>query len=224
MSYSKPIENLHGVVIGLGSIGNRHLNNLLSLGVGSMTVVRRANSQNTQFQPPENVKICHSLSEALSNQPDFAVICNPTHLHASTAADCLEAGLHVLIEKPLGRVIGESENRLAAMAKESQSVCAMAYCMRYHPAYQLAKQRIEAGAIGDCRYAKAWFEGYLPDWHPWEDYRESYAALRKQGGGVLRTLDHELDFMNWVLGAAHAVTGKAFNTGAIGIEADDLAI
>jgi len=216
---SKEFKDLHGVIVGLGSIGNRHLNNCIELGVGQIGVVRRIDS-NSQFTPPENATVFHTLDEALAANPDFVIVCNPSHLHASTAIKCLPLDIDVLIEKPLGRNIGDAENRLADAAQQSDCVCAMAYCMRYHPAYRLAKQQVEAGEIGNCLYAKAWFEGYLPDWHPWEDYRESYAALKEQGGGVLRTLDHELDFLNWVLGPAKAATGKVFNTGHIEIEAD----
>ena len=216
-------KNLHGVIVGLGSIGNRHLKNCLQLGVGQITVVRRANA-NSQFSPPQQATVVHTIDAALASEPDFVIVANPSHLHATTAIQCLKAGSHVLIEKPLGRSIGESETELATLSKASDRICAMAYCMRYHPVYRRAKELIDAGEIGDCLYAKAWFEGYLPDWHPWEDYRESYAALKEQGGGVLRTLDHELDFLNWVLGPAHSATGKVFNVGHIEIEADDLAM
>ena len=216
-------SNLHGVVVGLGSIGNRHLNNCLALGIEQMTVVRRPKS-NAQFNAAEGVETVHSLTDALAKKPDFVIVCNPSHLHAQTAIECLQAETHVLIEKPLGKAFGPVEQELAELAKESDRVCAMAYCMRYHPAYQAANECIREDKIGRCLYAKAWFEGYLPDWHPWEDYKQSYAGLKEQGGGVLRTLDHEMDFLNWVLGPAESATGFATNTDGIGIEADDLAM
>ncbi len=221
---TKHFSNLRGLIVGLGSIGNRHLNNLCEMGVSGMTVVRRAGSPNQQFAPPANVSVSLSLDDALSNRPDFAVICNPTHLHAVTATKCLEAGVHVLIEKPLGRDLGSDEKRLVEIATASDRVCGLAYCMRYHPAYQAAREIIRNGEIGKCHYAKAWFEGYLPDWHPWEDHKDSYASSISQGGGALRTLDHELDFMNWVLGPALSAIGFAQNTSGIQIEADDLAM
>ena len=216
-------SNLHGVVVGLGSIGNRHLNNCLSLGIDQLTVVRRPES-NSHFEAAEGVQTVHSLADALARKPDFVIVCNPSHLHAETAIQCLEANTHVLIEKPLGREFGSAEQQLAKIAKQSDRICAMAYCMRYHLAYQAAYQCIRDNQIGRCLYAKAWFEGYLPDWHPWEDYKQSYAGLKEQGGGVLRTLDHEMDFLNWVLGPAESATGFAINTNGIGIEADDLAM
>ena len=216
-------SKLSGVIVGLGSIGNRHLQNCLELGVGKMTVVRRA-SANSHFAAPAGVSVVHSIEEALHDQPDFGIVCNPTHLHASTAIEFLQGNCHVLVEKPLGKTLGVDEQALSKLAAGSDRVVAMAYCMRDHPAYALAKQQIESGSIGKCLYAKAWFEGYLPDWHPWEDYRESYAALPDQGGGVLRTLDHEMDFLQWVLGPVATASGRAINTNGIGIKADDLAM
>ena len=216
-------ENLSGVIVGLGSIGNRHLNNCLAMGVKEMTVVRRPQS-NSQFEATDGVHVVHALSDALAAKPDFAIICNPSHLHAQTAIECLEANTHVLIEKPLGKNVGPAEKQLVQISQRSDRICAMAYCMRYHPAYLAAYKSINDGEIGRCLYAKAWFEGYLPDWHPWEDYKQSYAGLKEQGGGVLRTLDHEMDFLNWVLGPAESVNGSAINTKGIGIEADDLAM
>ena len=221
---SKKIEDLHGVIVGLGSIGNRHLNNLIGLGVKNLSVVRRASSTNSHFAVPPGVTTYHCSEEAITTSPDFVIICNPSHLHAQTAIEYLKAGVHVLIEKPLGKEIGPAEQELIDLAVNSDQIVAMAYCMRFHPAYATAREKVRDGAIGRCLYAKAWFEGYLPDWHPWEDYKQSYAALKEQGGGVLRTLDHELDFLNWVLGPAESAIGEAINSDGIGIEADDVAM
>jgi len=218
------LSTLHGVIVGLGSIGNRHLNNLVEMGIGNLSVVRRKQSTNKQFSPPTDVTTFHCLADALATNPDFAIICNPSHLHAATAIECLNAGSHVLIEKPLGNTIGPDEQMLIELAEKSDRIVAMAYCMRSHPVYSRAKELVQSNAIGRCLYAKAWFEGFLPDWHPWEDYKQSYAALPEQGGGVLRTLDHELDFLNWVLGPAESAIGEAINSDGIEIAADDVAM
>lgn len=217
-------ENLHGVVIGLGSIGNRHLKNLQQLDVGKLTVVRRAKTHNRHFEAPDGVSVSHDLTTTLAQQSDFAIVCNPTNLHVTTTRQCLEASCHVLVEKPLSAVLDDDSRELQAFADKCSTVTAMAYCMRYHPAYRSAREHVKANTIGKVLYAKAWFEGYLPDWHPWEDYRTSYAARVDQAGGVLRTLDHELDFLNWVLGPAEYAQGAATNTGSLGIGADDLAM
>ena len=219
----KSIQQLRGAVVGLGSIGNRHLQNLSRLGLSDLTVVRRSGATNPQFEVPEHISTQTSLDAALSDSIDFVLICNPSHCHVETAIRCLEADVSVLIEKPLAREQSSEISRLVELASTTSAVCSMAYCMRYHPAYQQARRASNDGSIGRCLYAKAWFEGYLPAWHPWEDYRNSYAAKAEQGGGALRTLDHELDYLNWVFGASETAVGCAVNTGGIEIAADDFA-
>jgi predicted dehydrogenase len=95
--------------------------------------------------------------------------------------------------------------------------------MRYHPAYSTARAAIEQGRLGKVLYAKTWFESWLPDWHPWEDYRQSYAARRDLGGGVLPTLDHEIDFLSWCLGPPRSSSGVSHRSGALEMEVDDTA-
>ena len=161
-----------------------------------------------------------SDAEAVAGGLDFAVICNPTRLHVNTASYYLKAGIPVLVEKPISDRI-EDAQRLIEEARRSGTRTSMAYCMRYHPAYVAAHAAIDSGRIGRVLYAKAWFEGYLPAWHPWEDYRQSYAARKDLGGGALRTLDHDVDYFNWCLGTPEAVIGYGSRSGSLDVDVDD---
>ena len=216
------LQALRVAVVGLGSIGRRHLENLNRLGVAARVAVRRPRGANAAFEPPAGVAVAHSLQEALGDPLDAAIICNPTSLHVATALEYLEAGVPVLIEKPIAHRLDDAE-RLIVAARRSGACAGMAYAMRYHPAYRLARDAIAEGRIGRMLYAKVWFEAYLPDWHPWEDYRQGYAARRDLGGGALPTLDHELDFLNWCLGQAERAEGRSGRSGALDMDADDWA-
>jgi predicted dehydrogenase len=221
-SPSKSISDLSIAVVGLGSIGKRHLENLGRLGVARRTVVRRAIGANLAFEPPPGVAVVHSAGEALMYGLDAAIICTPTAMHVDTAAEYLSAGVAVLIEKPISHRLEEAE-RLLELARRQTAQAGMAYVMRYYPAYRLARQLVSDGRLGRVLYAKAWFEAYLPDWHPWEDYRQGYAARRELGGGALPTLDHELDFLNWCFAAPELADGWSGRSGALEIDADDWA-
>ncbi len=212
---------LNVAIEGFGSIGHRHFENVQKLGVSRRVVVRRREA-NPAFMPDEGARVVHSTAAALAEQIDAAIICNPSRLHVETARRYVEAGVAVLVEKPLGGDLGEAR-RLVEMAERRGVAAGMAYCMRYHPAYALARDAIAAGRLGRVLYAKAWFETYLPDWHPWEDYRQSYAARNDLGGGAAATLDHEIDFLNACLGAPQWSLRRGFRTGALDMEADDLA-
>ena len=217
-----PFAALRVAVVGLGSIGRRHLENLGRFGVGRKVVVRRSHGANAAFAPPADALVVHSHEAAIAAGLDAAIICNPTSEHVATAIEYLAAGVPVLVEKPISHRLDEAE-RLVAAASRSGASAAMGYVMRYHPAYRLAGEALDAGRIGRVLYAKIWFEAFLPDWHPWEDYRQGYAARRELGGGALPTLDHEIDFLNWRLGVAESASGVSGRSGALEMDADDWA-
>jgi predicted dehydrogenase len=64
---------------------------------------------------------------------------------------------------------------------------------------------------------------YLPDWHPWEDYRSSYSGRKALGGGPLLTFSHELDSVYWLLGAPAGVTAVARHVSRLEIDTEDVA-
>lgn len=198
---------MRGCIVGLGSIGSRHLRNLEFLGVNDLVVLRRhGNPAYTTTHP-----VVSSHAEALAAKPDFAVICSPTSMHVSDALPFLQAGVPTLIEKPLT----SGPPPAVASADEWVSFPAyMAYCLRYHPAYAKARKLVTSGVLGVPLYAKAWNESYLPYWHPKEDWKQSYAACEKLGGGLPRTLDHEVDFLNWCFGESRGTIGRVWNSGS----------
>jgi predicted dehydrogenase len=214
--------NLRVAIVGYGSIGRRHCENLGKLGVRRPIVVRRRASANPAFTPPDDVVVLHSVEEAIKSGVDLAIVCNPTSLHVATARQLVAARIPVLIEKPLAARLDEAE----AFVGDAESVAAnvgMAYCLRYHPAYALAREYVSQGRLGRLAGAAAWFESYLPDWHPWEDYRQSYAARAELGGGVLPTLDHEIDFLLWCFGLPTSYSATTSRSGTLDADVDDQA-
>jgi predicted dehydrogenase len=219
---SEAVANLCVAVVGYGSIGRRHCENLAKLGVHRRFVVRRRESPNPAFLPPEDVIVVHSIRESIASGIDLAVVCNPTSLHVATAREFVAAGIPVLIEKPLAAHFSEAD-LFVREVNDSGARAGMLYCMRYHPAYALARNYVSQGRLGRIVRAKVWFESYLPDWHPWEDYRESYAARSELGGGVLPTLDHEIDFINWCFGPLAECSGMTTRSGKLDIDVNDTA-
>lgn len=208
-------------LVGYGSIGRRHAENLAALGADEVLLVRRRGNVNRAFTPREHLRVVNSMRHSIDAGIDLAIVCTPTSLHTSTAREYVAAGIPVLIEKPLSHSLDDAE----LLAREAAGRAAgMAYCMRYHPAYSMARDCIRQGRLGSLELADLWFESYLPDWHPWEDYRQSYAARADLGGGVLPTLDHEIDFANWCFGLPKRCSGKSWRSGTLDMEVDDSAV
>ena len=199
------------LIAGLGSIGRRHMRNLLALGEKDIVLYR---TRKTTLPEDELASFPQEtdLQEALAkHKPDAVVVANPTSTHLDVAIPAAEAGCTILLEKPISHSMA-GVDKLQAAAQKSGSKVLVAFQFRYHPGLVRAKQLITDGEIGRIVSAHVHFGEYLPGWHPWEDYRKGYAARADMGGGVVLTQCHSLDYLPWLVGkdveTAWGFTGK----------------
>src|SRR5919202_203120 len=195
------------LVVGLGSIGRRHARNWAALGLGEVLVCREHGKEHPE---PLGVdaQTFGDLDTALAARPDVVLVTNPTSRHIATARRAIQAGAHVLVEKPLGASL-DGVDDLLRLAEAKTRVVAVGYNLRFHPGLARLRELLHTGAIGRPLFARAEVGEYLPAWHPWEDYRQSYAARRDLGGGAVLTLSHELDAICWLLGQPTCVFSLA---------------
>lgn len=209
------------LIAGVGSIGRRHLRNLRELGVDDFVLHRRRVCERDGDDAElDGLAIESDLRAALKHQPDFAIISNPTALHLDTAHECARAGCHLFIEKPVSHTF-EGCEEIAARVRSLRLAAMVGFQFRFHPGLREVKRLIEAKAIGDVVSAQAHWGEYLPAWHPWEDYRESYSARAELGGGVTLTLCHPFDYLRWLLGDVCEVYATASRRGGLGIGVED---
>lgn len=187
------------LIFGAGSIGERHINNLISLGCLSIIVYRQRNLplRNVDSQ---KIKIVTSYDDALRLNPDFGIICSPTSNHLEQTIFCVKNNIPVLVEKPLSHTI-EGLADLKTEIKNRGTLLHVGYMMRFHPLLNKVKEGLRQNKWGKLIYIRSYWGEYLPNWHPWEDYRTSYAALKELGGGAALTLSHDLDVVNWLVGS-----------------------
>lgn len=216
------VEQQRILIAGYGSIGRRHFNNLRTLGYRDVRLLRSGRTPAEGFETPPDTQTYRDLKTALGDGPQVVIVCTPTALHAEIVRASVCTGAGVLLEKPVCANLNEAR-RLAADVHAADGLCSMAYCFRYHPLYREIKRVVEDGLLGRIFHAHTWQASYLPDWHPWEDYRQSYAARRSLGGGVVRTLDHDLDILRWIVGQPHQVTASAGQLSGIGGDVEDTA-
>ncbi|MBE7527792.1 MAG: Gfo/Idh/MocA family oxidoreductase [Burkholderiales bacterium] len=214
---------MKALVIGLGSIGVRHLNNLHTLGVRELGAVRTRNLPPPAQIVPKDVRIFQNLDHALQQDFDLVVVANPTSLHLATLIQALKARCHVYVEKP----IAHEKRQLAGLLRHVDP-CGprvLVGCqLRMHPGLQKIEEWIQQGKLGKIHSVQVDLGEYLPDWHPWEDYRQSYAARADQGGGVILTLIHELDYLHWLFGKPVNVFAIGGHRTSLEVTAEDTAL
>jgi predicted dehydrogenase len=187
------------LIIGAGSIGERHIRNLLALGYSNLIVYRQRNLPFRTLNS-EQVRVVTDLEQAEIMHPKAVFITSPTSQHLQQAIACAQLGMHLFIEKPLSHTL-DGVSALREVAVEKGVYVYIGYMMRFHPLILDLKGMIETGRYGRLlSFSTRWGE-YLPDWHPWEDYRTSYAARKELGGGAALTLSHDLDLVLWLAGS-----------------------
>ena len=219
--------------VGLGSIGQRHLRNLRRLLGDTAEIIAYRERYtvpmlNDQQEVIENRSIAReyqvreigTLEEALSEKPDIALIANPSSMHIEVAIKAAKAGCHLFIEKPLGAQhdgIGE----LIELVERRHLVAFVAYQLRFHPGLQRIFRWLQEQRIGKLISAHIVNGEYLPNFHPYEDYKISYAARRDLGGGCILTQTHEFDYIYWLFGIARRIVSIGGQLSDLELDVED---
>lgn len=197
---------MRALVIGYGSIGARHARILTASGCLTSVVSRRKVSFPIVFG---------DLAEALESEvPEYVVIANETSKHQNTLAELAAHGYQgiVLIEKPIF-------DRYADIPENAFKDAFVAYNLRFHPIIQRIRALLREEQVLSVQ---VYVGQYLPDWRPDHDYRTGYSASADQGGGVLRDLSHELDYLCWLLGGWERVSAIGGHFSPLEISSDDI--
>lgn len=210
------------LIAGLGSIGRRHLRNLIALGEQDVVLLRTHRSTLSD-EELAGLAVETDLSKALSkHDPEAVIVANPTALHLDVAIPAAEAGCAILLEKPISHSMERLEV-LRQTVERRESKVLVGFQLRYHPCLVRAHQLIEDGRLGRVLSSRVHFGEYLPAWHPWEDYRQGYAARADLGGGVLLTQCHSLDYLPWLIGKVESVWGYLAKLSDLDLEVEDSA-
>src|SRR5918996_1528683 len=135
------------LIAGLGSVGRRHLRNLIALGEKNIVLLRshRATLPDDELA---GYPIETDLQKALNkHRLDAVIVANPTALHLDVAIPAAESGCAILIEKPISHSM-ERIDRLQAAVRKSGSRILLGFQFRFHPGLLRAKQLILDGEIG----------------------------------------------------------------------------
>lgn len=217
------------LIQGAGSIGQRHYNNVRSLGHEAAFlrsgVAKRPFVQSfydAQKSEGHPVQEYLTLAEACEQwNPDALIIATPNHLHLSAAQQGVARGLPLLIEKPAHNT---SEGLVSLIdAVEAKRVPVLVgYNLRFHPLLIQARALLLQGKIGTPLSVHVEVGEAIEDWHPWEDYRDTYAPYVASGGGALLCFSHDIDYLYWCMGMPTKIAAGGGKVTPLAGDAEDL--
>ncbi len=212
----------HVLVVGLGSIGKRHARNFRQLGISRVSGMDPSAERRDEFRKTYSAEAYAELGEALRTRPDLVVIASPNSFHLPQALETAREGLPMFIEKPLGTDAGKARMLLEEVERRGLFVH-VGSNWKFHPAFETMKKILSEERLGKIVAAQALAGQWLPDWHPWEEYRKGYSARRDLGGGAIMDT-HELDYLVWLLGPPREFVGMwAQGTDVLPIETEHTA-
>lgn len=192
---------------GLGSIGQKHLKNLKSLGEFYVDALR------TKNEPAEGVENVYTSFDDIPDDYDIIFVTNPTNLHYETVNRLHSKTKNMFIEKP---IFDFSRN-----CEFSKGVNYVACPLRYSNVVQELKKYVEENKV----YAfRAICSSYLPAWRKTGDYRQCYSAKADKGGGVELDLIHEIDYLKWIFGKFDSIKRLSGKKSELEITSNDIAI
>jgi predicted dehydrogenase len=217
--------------VGLGGAGQRHLRlfkdhyekEMTFLAFRSKSTTPLLNSDfsvNTTetLETHYGLKMFDSLENALAAKPEYVVISTPTSRHLPYAIDAAKSGAHILLEKPFSdTLVGFDEFK--ALVIHNKSHFMLSFQRRFHPFSQKIKSIINQNLLGKISKVSVQVSSYVPEWHPYEDFRDLYACRKELGGGVLLTECHEIELCYWFFGLPTSL--YCTGTSVAGLDVED---
>jgi len=218
------------LICGIGSIGQRHYKNLSSLG-HQLALFRAGGGANAPFiekflseekSAGRPVKTYYNFHEAIDDfRPDAVFITNPNSKHLETALQAAKSGCNLFIEKPLSH-IRDGLEKLKTFADKKKLKIMIGYNLRWHPLLIKMKTMVAEGVIGQPICANIEMGENIEDWHPWEDYRQAYAAYKNGGGGAVLCFSHDIDYLYWFFGMPEKIQAVGGKITPLGGDAEDM--
>lgn len=208
------------LIIGLGSIGKRHLNNLMNLGIKNIIIVSKSIVLPHEFSCFLNYQ---DLQKAiLENNISHAFVCTPTSNHLQDLKILLKNNIeNVYLEKPVSHNLEELENIKPLLNNCKRLV--VGFDLHFDPGLNKIRTILNDKKLGKIFSINAVVGQYLPDWRPDQDHRLGMSAKIIQGGGVMLDLIHEFDYLRWLVGIPKKIACVYQKNSILEIETEDVA-
>lgn len=190
------------LIIGLGSMGKRRIRNLQFLKAGEIIGIDLREDRRKEVEEKYSIRTFADFDEAMKENPDVLIISTPPDLHTKYALIAAKNNKHFFTE---ASVVCDGMDELIQICKNKNIISAPSCTMRFHPTIKKIKELANNGGIGKP-LAFIYHSGqYLPDWHPWEDYRKFYVSKRATGA-AREIVPFELTWLTWAFGGIKKIS------------------
>ena len=213
----------HVLVIGAGSVGKRHMQNLQEQGCTVSAVDPRPDRLDEARTLVDLNYDFNALQQVEHLWDNFSgvVVATPPIFHVEQTITALNNNKPTLLEKPLTTTLGNAETLLNYTERSPTTPVLLGYTYRWWPPLNEFRNRLKRGVVGQAYHAKFVMSAHLADWHPWERYQDFFMASKHLGGGALLDESHFLDLLLWFFGAPRTIFAKVEKISNLEIETDD---
>jgi len=206
------------LIVGLGSMGKRRIRNLQKLGlndlIGFDIKKERLNESSKKFK----IKTVSKINDAIKLKPDVMIISTPPNLHLKYAKIAGKNNINFFTE--LNLISKDVEKIIKLILKNS--IQARPSCtMLFNPLFKEIKKVIQNGSLGKIYFINHHTGQYLPDWHPWENYRDFFVS-KKNTGGAKEMVAFELIWMTDIFSNISTLYSEQDKISDLDIDIDDI--
>ena len=210
------------VIIGFGSIGRKHLKVLRSIHKNiKVYILTRQKIGNNM--PPET-KILKNMDEVININPDVVLISSPASSHIDYAHKLLRYNIPLFIEKPISNKYDTKlRDFYEYYKKRKNKIVFIGYHLTFSKSLKEFKNFIKKGKLGKIISIRSQVGQDLRDWRVNVDYSKSVSAKKSLGGGVLRELSHDINYLQQIFGKYNWVQALLFKKSELKVNVEDTA-
>lgn len=192
-------------IVGAGFMGTTHAKAYTNIpNVKVKYVVDQDGERSQRLASEIGAQALTSITQLLADrETDLVDITLPTPLHPIMAISALEAGKHVVVEKPIALTTEEAD-RMLTVARDSGRLLKVAHVLHFLPEYAAIHTIVTSGRLGKPRLGHAYRLSNMPQW------AELFRDPCKTGGAVLDLQIHDIDFLNWLFGCPLSVYSQGW--------------
>ena len=206
------------VIIGLGSMGKRRIRNLKALDYESILGFDPRKDRCEEAYEKYGIDTYQKINDVIEQKPDVMIISTPPDLHMKYAKIALENNIHFFTE---ASVVQDEMLEIIEGLKDSKIVGLPSCTLRFHPIVQKINEILQMPDMGKPLSFIHHFGQYLPDWHPWENYKEFYVS-KKETGACREIVPFQLVWLISTFGKIKSVSGRKSKVSNLEIEIDDI--